>query len=239
MLPPEVARRLLGGDEPDARLAGRRPAGWPGSPQPGSGVEGGAGPLQHRPRRPVGSSENWIPAAGGGLRPRFLDGGPLHATAFVDFSDEEPTGDEVTFRGSEAIGRTFDDWSTSPTRPTSSRRSCPRHDRGADRPSTPAAPSGTTARGRAGARHPVRDREADPMREQIRGTPGAVDLANGAAVAVGPLGVLLSGSSDDGGWLVRHRHPGRARPGRRGPARRHRHPRRHRVRRPRLSAPTG
>ena len=49
---------------------------------------------------------------------------------------------------------------------------------------------------------PVRDREADPLREQIRGTPGSVDLPNGAAVSVGPLGVLLSGRSGDGGWLV-------------------------------------
>ena len=50
---------------------------------------------------------------------------------------------------------------------------------------------------------PVRDREADPLREQLRGTPGAQSpSASGTVVTVGPLGVLLSGlrAARAAGW---------------------------------------
>lgn len=49
---------------------------------------------------------------------------------------------------------------------------------------------------------PLRDREADPLREQVAATLGAVSLANGVAAQQGPLGLALSGREGDGGWLV-------------------------------------
>jgi hypothetical protein len=49
---------------------------------------------------------------------------------------------------------------------------------------------------------PLRDHEADPLREQLRVTPGAREVEQGVLVTVGPLGVLMSGDDGQGGWLV-------------------------------------
>ncbi len=49
---------------------------------------------------------------------------------------------------------------------------------------------------------PLRGREAEPLREQLRITPGVVLNDQGTTVSVGPLGVLLTGSGEDGGWLL-------------------------------------
>jgi hypothetical protein len=49
---------------------------------------------------------------------------------------------------------------------------------------------------------PLRDREADPLREQLGATPDAQHVDAGTLVAAGPLGVLLTGRVGDGGWLI-------------------------------------
>jgi hypothetical protein len=49
---------------------------------------------------------------------------------------------------------------------------------------------------------PMRDREAEPLREQLLVTPGVQAVPEGTLVTVGPLGVLLTGECGDGGWLV-------------------------------------
>jgi hypothetical protein len=49
---------------------------------------------------------------------------------------------------------------------------------------------------------PLRDREADALRTQMISTAGAVQDAQQTLVTVGPLGVLLTGSRGDGGWLL-------------------------------------
>lgn len=49
---------------------------------------------------------------------------------------------------------------------------------------------------------PVRGQEATPLREQLRGTFGMRQEPEGVVVAIGPLGVLLTGECEDGGWLV-------------------------------------
>jgi hypothetical protein len=49
---------------------------------------------------------------------------------------------------------------------------------------------------------PMRGREAEPLREQLRITPGAAVVDQRTIVNVGPLGVLLTGECDEGGWLV-------------------------------------
>lgn len=49
---------------------------------------------------------------------------------------------------------------------------------------------------------PLRDREADPLREQLRLTPGVRAEPWVTLVSIGPLGVALGGSDGDGGWLL-------------------------------------
>ncbi|MBF4163798.1 sigma-E factor regulatory protein RseB domain-containing protein [Nocardioides acrostichi] len=49
---------------------------------------------------------------------------------------------------------------------------------------------------------PLRDREADALRDQLGVTPGARQGATGTRVTVGPLGVLLTGAEGEGGLLV-------------------------------------
>lgn len=49
---------------------------------------------------------------------------------------------------------------------------------------------------------PLRDREADPLRDQLRAAPAVRRVDAGTLVASGPLGVLLTGDSGDGGWLI-------------------------------------
>jgi hypothetical protein len=200
LLPPEVARRLLGGDAPGS--LSRLPARWvAGVSAAGLRVEGAR-------RSSIGHVDVWVdPETGLALRVEVFARGartPDFTSAFVDFSAEEPTGDEVTFRGTDGIARTFDDVLDIAD---------------AANQFAPFTPPGTIAGlrrsvdtgGAVGVYGegltqvlaiPVRDREAEPLREQIRGTPGSVDLPHGAAVSVGPLGVLLSGRSGDGGWLV-------------------------------------
>jgi hypothetical protein len=49
---------------------------------------------------------------------------------------------------------------------------------------------------------PLRDREADPLREQLRLTPGVQTIPEGTLVTIGPLGVLMTGDDSHGGWLI-------------------------------------
>ncbi len=49
---------------------------------------------------------------------------------------------------------------------------------------------------------PLRGREAGPLRGQLELTPGVRVVAEGTVAGLGPLGVMLTGSGDDGGWLV-------------------------------------
>ena len=49
---------------------------------------------------------------------------------------------------------------------------------------------------------PLRDREADALRDQLDVTPGVEHLEENTVVTVGPLGVILTGDQGDGGWLL-------------------------------------
>lgn len=49
---------------------------------------------------------------------------------------------------------------------------------------------------------PLRDREADPLREQLGTTIGSRLVPAGTVVSVGPLGLLLTGTPGQGGWLI-------------------------------------
>ncbi|MET1058414.1 MAG: hypothetical protein ABWX84_02380 [Nocardioides sp.] len=201
LLPPEVARRLLGGDAPDSlsRLPARRVAGISAA---GLRVEGGAG------RSSIGHVDLWLdPDTWLPLRVEVFARGssnPDFTSAFIDFSTDEPTGDEVTFRGTEAVERTFDDViDIADAANQFAPFSPPETIAGLDRSLDTGGAVGVYGEGLTQVLAiPVRDREADPLRDQIRSTPGSVDLANGATVSVGPLGVLLSGREGESGWLV-------------------------------------
>jgi hypothetical protein len=49
---------------------------------------------------------------------------------------------------------------------------------------------------------PLRGQEAGPLREQLLTTLGVRTVDRGTLVNVGPLGVLLTGRDDEGGWLI-------------------------------------
>lgn len=49
---------------------------------------------------------------------------------------------------------------------------------------------------------PLRGREAGTLREQLGATRGVAVVPEGTVVSVGPLGVLLTGAGEDGGWLI-------------------------------------
>lgn len=49
---------------------------------------------------------------------------------------------------------------------------------------------------------PLRDDEADPLREQVAVTPDAVATDDTIGALAGPLGVLVGGRAGEGGWLV-------------------------------------
>ncbi len=49
---------------------------------------------------------------------------------------------------------------------------------------------------------PLRDREADALRDQLATTSGVDQDGRRTVVSVGPLGVLLTGADGDGGWLL-------------------------------------
>ena len=49
---------------------------------------------------------------------------------------------------------------------------------------------------------PLRDREADALRDQLATTSGVDQDRQRTVVSVGPLGVVLTGAEGDGGWLL-------------------------------------
>jgi hypothetical protein len=49
---------------------------------------------------------------------------------------------------------------------------------------------------------PLRDREADALRDQLRQSPGVQEVDAGVMEASGPLGVLVTGKEGDFGWVV-------------------------------------
>ncbi len=49
---------------------------------------------------------------------------------------------------------------------------------------------------------PLRDREADALRDQLANTQGVDQDRHRTVVSVGPLGVVLTGAEGDGGWLL-------------------------------------
>ena len=202
LLPPEVARRFLGGAGAGdvTRLPARRVA---GISAPGLRIEGDAA------RSSIRRVDLWAdPDTGVPLRVEVLargSDGPDFTAAFVDFTAAEPSREVVSFHATPQTESSFDDVIDIADAANQ------------DAPLQPPAPIAGLARTSTGdgavgvygggltqvIAIPVRDREADPVREQIRATPGAEVLPTvGVATSAGPLGVLLTGDDGPGGWLV-------------------------------------
>lgn len=201
LLPPALAERLLEDvDEQDVtRLDARRVA---GIAAPG---------LRLRPGSDQSSIDHvdlWAdPGSGVPLRVEVYAAGSARAdftATFLAFSAERPDAEVVTFRPTSDTEVDFDDVldiadaanQYAPIRPPSEVAGLEISD---------------SARGAVGVYGvgmteliaiPLRDREADPLRKQVRVTPRAIEVDLGVTVSVGPLGVLLTGDDGDGGWLV-------------------------------------
>ena len=178
LLPPEVARRLLGGDAPAAmsRLPARRVAGVSAA---GLRVVGSPG------RSSISHVDLWVdPDTGLTLRAEVFGRGPGPRTSPPRSSTSPPMSRPVTrspSAGPTRIERTFDDVldiadaanQFAPFPP-------PDTIAGLDRSIDTGGAVGVYGEGLTQVLAiPVRDREAEPLREQIRGTPGSVDLATG------------------------------------------------------------
>lgn len=201
LLPPVLAERLLrgvrGGDV--RRIAARRVAGVsaPGlRAVPGSELSS------------IDHADMWLdPETGVPLRVE-VHAGPAGTAAFTtefrEFSGDRPEDGSVTFDPPDGVEVDFDDVldiadaanQYAPVRPPDSVAGLEK------------APSSDRAVGVYGRGMtqviaiPLRDREADALRDQLAITPGVERTSGRTVVSVGPLGVVLTGDEGDGGWLL-------------------------------------
>lgn len=201
LVPPVLAERLLRGVSASdvRRVPARRVA---GVSAPGLRVE---------PASDLSSIDHvdlWIdPASGVPLRVEvYADGtsAPAFTSELSDFSSARPGIDQVTFDTPAGVDVHFDDVldiadaanQYAPVRPPDSVAGLPK------------AAASDRAVGVYGSGMteviaiPLRDREADALRAQLAVTPGVDQDDRRTVVSVGPLGLVLTGSEGDGGWLL-------------------------------------
>jgi hypothetical protein len=201
LVPPQVAGLLL--DDVDASEVRRLPA---------ARVAGVSAPgLRMRPAAPQSSIDHvdaWVdPRTGVVLRVDVVGKGantPAFTSTFVEFSAATPPLERTEFMPPRGADFSFDDVldiadaanQYAPVLPP---------DAVAGLAKAPQADGAVGIYGSGVTRLlaiPLRDREADPLREQLRVTPGVREVRQGIVVTVGPLGVLMSGRDGEGGWLV-------------------------------------
>jgi hypothetical protein len=200
-VPPVLAGRLLRGIGPDdvSRIAARRVA---GTSAPGLRV------VPPSDLSSIAHADLWLdPGSGVPLRVEvYADGaaGPAFTSQFRDFSADRPSDDDVGFEPPAGIDVGYDDVldiadaanQYAPVRPPGTVAGLPR------------AASSDRAVGVYGRGMteliaiPLRDREADALRDQLAVTRGVERSDARTVVSVGPLGVLLTGAAGDGGWLL-------------------------------------
>lgn len=204
LLPPVLAQRLL--EDVDAAQASRLPARRvAGVSAPGLRLVPGT------ERSSIERVDLWAdPASGVVLRLEVYAAGaedPDFTTVMVDFSDERPSRERVAFTPTAGTEQSFDDVldiadaanQYAPLRPPATVAGLPRTD---DAGGSEGA-VGVYGRGLTQLiAIPLRGREAGPLREQVQRTLGVEVTPVGATLLVGPLGVLLTGADDDGGWLL-------------------------------------
>jgi hypothetical protein len=201
LVPPVLAERLLRGIGPGdvSRVPPRR-------------VGGVAAPgLRVEPASDLSSIDHadlWLdPRSGVPLRVElYADGVGTAAftSEFRDFSAVRPSDDEVGFEPPDGVRVSFDDVldiadaanQYAPVQPP---------DTVAGLAKAPASDRAVGVYGRGMTEViaiPLRDREADALRDQLAVTAGVEQTADRTVVSVGPLGVVLTGGHGDGGWLL-------------------------------------
>lgn len=201
LVPPVLAERLLRGVGSDdvRRIDGRRVA---GVSAPG---------LRVTPASELSSIDHadlWLdPATGVPLRVEVHAAGSSSAafvSRFVEFSSARPGDSDVDFEAPPGIEVDFDDVldiadaanQYAPVRP-------PDEVAGLSKAASSDRAVGVYGRGMTQViAIPLRDREADALRDQLAITPGVAQGTDRTVVTVGPLGVLLTGEQGDGGWLL-------------------------------------
>jgi hypothetical protein len=205
LVPPELARRALADADPAdvQRIPSRRVA---GRSAPGLRV------VPADPHSTIDHVDLWAdPTSGVPLRVEVYasaHGHPAFTTTFRDFDAGRPADRLVTFTPTLAtlVGHedTLDIAAAAneyaPLRPPSSAGGLPE---------SPASDGAVGVYGRGLTQViaiPLRDREADPLRDQLLATPGVVQRKvpgdETTLVQVGILDVLLTGSEGNGGWLL-------------------------------------
>jgi len=200
LTPPAVAERLLRDVDADelTRLPARRVAGRdclglrlvPGAPQSS---------IDHVDV--WADRETGIPLR---VEVYGAESAPAFSSEFREFSDEAPDASEVDFEVPAGADRVFDSVldiadaanQYAPFLPPDELAGLPRS--GETRGAVGVYGSGVTRI----LAIPMRGQEATALREQLRGTFGMRQEPEGTVVSIGPLGVLLTGECEDGGWLV-------------------------------------
>ena len=200
LVPPELARRFLRGvGEGDvARIPARRVA---GTSAPG---------LRIVPSSQLSSVDHvdlWAdPDSGIPLRVEVYAGAdrPAFTSTFSEFSAERPAASAVDFTPTASTKVRFDDVldiadaanQYAPLLPPDSAA-------GLEKTSASDGAVGVYGRGLTQViAIPLRDREADALRDQLDVTPGVEYPGHRVLVTVGPLGVIITGDHGDGGWLL-------------------------------------
>jgi hypothetical protein len=201
LLPPELGHRLLRGAaaEEVSRIPARRVA---GISAPG---------LRLVPASDLSSIDHvdlWAdPDSGVPLRVDVYadgSGGPAFTTAFRSFSGDRPDRADVDFTPTSTSEVSFEDVldiadaanQYAPLRP-------PETAAGLRKTSASDGAVGVYGRGATQViAIPLRDREADALREQLDSTPAVEHLDARMIVTVGPLGVILTGDMGEGGVLL-------------------------------------
>ena len=201
LVPPVLAQRLLRGVGPREveRIPARRVA---GTSAPGLRLVPASGLSS------IDHADLWLePGTGVPLRVEVFGEGaaePAFISQFRTFSAERPPDRLVDFDTPEGVDVEFDDVldiadaanQYAPVRP-------PETVAGLAKAASSDRAVGVYGRGMTQViAIPLRDREADALRAQLAITPGVDQSAGRTLVAVGPLGVVLTGDEGDGGWLL-------------------------------------
>lgn len=201
LLPPVLAERLLRGisDTDATRLPSRRLAGR------------SASGLRVQPPSPLSSIDHvdlWTDGASG--VPLLVEvyaagsASPDFTSRFTDYSPDPPAADILTFEASAGTDVEYDDVldiadaanQYAPLRP-------PAVISGLAQTGASDGAVGVYGQGTAQViAIPLRDREADALRDQMAITPGVEQDRDRTLITLGPLGVLLTGAAGDGGWLL-------------------------------------
>ena len=201
LLPPALAERLLRGvsDDDVERLSAERVA---GRSAPGIRV------VPASPLSSIDHADLWADGDSGvPLRVDVYaagDDAPAFTSTFLDIDLDRPDDATVEFDPAERVDVDYDDVldiadaanQYAPVRP-------PVTVLGLAQAEVSDRAVGVYGRGMTQfVAIPMRDNEADPLREQLRSTPGATQAPDRTVVSVGPLSVVVTGGQGDRAWLL-------------------------------------